>query len=114
MALHLTRRLGIFFGGEVSVDKTPDEVIIETALAQTGIQIKVGQKFSWDIEIKNDLDGVKKYFVYLDVLCDYVSGELIPGRGIEKLEWVEIEDLPTYDIVPPSRVLFQKLGYLND
>jgi ADP-ribose pyrophosphatase YjhB (NUDIX family) len=101
------------FGGEVSVDKTPDEVIIETARAQTGVNIKVNQKFSWDTEIKNDLDGIKKYFVYLDVLCDYIDGELTPGPGIEKLEWVEIEDLPNYDIVPPSRILFQKLGYLN-
>jgi 8-oxo-dGTP pyrophosphatase MutT (NUDIX family) len=102
------------FGGEVSVDKTPDEVIKETALAQTGIHIEVAQKFSWDTEVKYDLDGVEKYFVYLDVLCDYVDGELVPGPGIERLEWVEIGDLPKYDIVPPSRVLFQKLGYLSE
>lgn len=102
------------FGGEVSVDKTPDEVIKETVLSQTGITIEVNQKFSWDTEIKNDLDGVEKYFVYLDVLCDYVRGEPIAGPGIEKLEWVEIEALPKYDIVPPSLVLFKKLGYLKD
>ncbi len=102
------------FGGEVAVDKTPDEVIIETVLTQAGVHIKGTQKFSWDTEIKHDLDGSEKYFVYLDVLCEYVGGELTPGPGIEKLAWVEIEDLPKYDIVPPSRVLFQKLGYLSE
>lgn len=102
------------FGGEVSIDKTPSEVIEETAFAQAGVNVEVREKFSWDTEIKNDLDGIEKYFVYLDVMCEYVSGELVPGPGIERLEWVEIEDLPKYDIVPPSRILFQKLGYLKD
>lgn len=101
------------FGGEVSVDKTPDESIKATILSQASITVEVNQKFSWDTEIKNDLDGVEKYFVYLDVLCDYASGDLTAGPGIEKLEWVKIEDLPKYDIVPPSRILFEKLGYLK-
>ncbi len=101
------------FGDEVSAQKTPDEVIKETVLTQAGIHIKVSQKFSWDTETKHDLDDVEKYFVYLDVLCDFVDGELVPGPGIQKLEWVAIEDLSKYDIVPPSVILFQKLGYLK-
>ncbi len=101
------------FGGEVSADKTPDEVIKATVLAQSGITIDVTQKFSWDTEIKNDLDGVQKYFVYLDVICEYAAGELKAGPGIEKIEWVAEEDIKTYDIVPPSRELFKKLGYIQ-
>lgn len=90
----------------------PEDAIKAIVLAQAGIHISVGQKISWDTEIKHDLDGVEKYFIYLDVLCDYVGGELAPAEGIEKLEWIKREDLTNYAIVPPSRVLFEKLGYL--
>lgn len=101
------------FGAEISADQTPDQAITDTVLAQAGIHIAVTQKFSWDTEVKADLDGVTKFFVYLDVVCEYVDGELAPADGIEKLEWVDSTDLPRYDIVPPSRILFQKLGYLT-
>jgi 8-oxo-dGTP pyrophosphatase MutT (NUDIX family) len=102
------------FGGEISGQSAPEAAIEEAVLSQTGATVKAREKFSWDTEIKHDLDGVEKYFVYLDMLCEYVSGDLVPGEGIEKLEWVEIRDLAEYDIVPPSRKVFEKLGYLHD
>lgn len=64
---------------------------------------------SWDTEIKNDLDGIQKFFVYLDVICEYVGGKLVTGPGVEKLEWVDKADLSSYDIVPPSRILLRNL-----
>ena len=39
-------------------------------------------------------------------------GELVPAEGIEKLEWVPIEQLSSYNLVPPPRKLFKKIGYL--
>ena len=52
-------------------------------------------------------------FVYLDTLCEYVEGELLPSPQIEKLEWIDIDKLKNYDLVPPSRKLFEKLGYIK-
>ena len=73
----------------------------------------VTSKISWDTEVKNDLDGIEKFFVYLDVECEYGSGEIVVAEGIEKIEWVNPENLSLYDIVPPSRILFEKLGYIS-
>lgn len=101
------------FGGELTPDLTPQEAIINEVKAKTGIDIKVSENFSWDCEIKKDLDGEKKFFVYLDTLCEYVAGEPQLSEGIEKLEWISITELDNYDIVPPSRILFKKLGYLK-
>lgn len=100
------------FGAEATFDVDPDQAIINEVLTKSGINVDVKNKISWDTEVKHDLDGVEKFFVYLDVECEYVSGEIQPAEGIEKIEWVKPEDLPLYDIVPPSRILFQKLGYL--
>lgn len=84
----------------------------EAVKAQTGIDISVGEQFDEDSEVKADHDGVVKQFIYKDVMCEYISGELVPGEGIEKLKWIPIAELKNYDIVPPSVKLFKKLGYL--
>ncbi len=101
------------FGAEVTPDVDPERAIIAEMLTKTGIAVKVKNKISWDTETKKDLDGIEKFFVYLDVECEYESGELQLSPGIEKLEWIRLEDLGKYDIVPPSKVLFKKLGYIQ-
>jgi len=101
------------FGAEATSNVDPDQAIIDEVLAKSGVTVKVTNKISWDTEVKNDLDGIEKFFVYLDVECEYVSGDIQIAEGIEKIEWVSPEDLASYDIVPPSRILFEKLGYLN-
>lgn len=101
------------FGAEATPNTHPDQAIIDEVRAKSGITVAVTHKISWDTEVKNDLDGIEKFFVYLDVECQYVSGDIVIGEGIEKIEWVRPEDLGSYDIVPPSRVLFQKLGYIK-
>lgn len=101
------------FGGELTPNVDPEQTIRETVKTQTGVDISFGHKFSWDTEVKHDLDGVEKQFVYLDVLCDYQGGDLRPGPGIEKLEWAPIDKLADYDIVPPSVVVFKKLEWIK-
>jgi ADP-ribose pyrophosphatase YjhB (NUDIX family) len=101
------------FGGELVPDKTPKEVIKETLKKQTGINIKMTRALGWDTEIKKDIDGEVKLFIYLDTICKYINGKLRLSKGIEKLEWVLISKLKNYDLVPPSKKLFKKLGYFN-
>jgi hypothetical protein len=101
------------FGAEATPDIDPDQAIINEVRVKSGINVSVTSKISWDTEVKHDLDGIEKFFVYLDVECEYIDGEIVVGEGIEKIEWVKPEDLSSYDIVPPSRILFEKLGYLT-
>lgn len=80
---------------------------------QTGVEVRLNHQLSWDSEIKKDIDGVTKQFIYLDTICNYTSGDLRASPGIEKLEWVSISDLANYDNVPPSVKLFKKIGYIK-
>ena len=89
-----------------------DTAIKEQVRNQAGVEINVAERFSWDTEVKHDLDGVEKQFAYLDILCDYASGDLIMGKGIEKLEFVPVSNLNNYDVVPPSVSVFKKLGWM--
>ncbi len=102
------------FGVEINNgDQNFEELLNKQIHEQTGINISIIERLSWDTEIKNDHDGEEKLFVYLDCKCIYLNGELTPGKGIEKLEWVSKENLSSYDLVPPSKKLFSKLGYLH-
>lgn len=101
------------FGGEVTPDSTPEDTIVREVKNKTGVSVRVSSKVSWGTEVKKDLDGKEKLFVYLDVICEYIAGEATLTEGIEKLEWAAKEQLSDYDIVPPSKKLFQELGYMK-
>lgn len=102
------------FGTELAPDGTIEDSIKEELLNKTGIEIEFDKQLSWDTEVKKDLDGEVKQFVYLDTLCRYKSGELkIGDNSIERLEWVSKNELNKYDIVPPSKELFKKLGFIK-
>lgn len=101
------------FGAELVPGQPIDETLRAHIAKQSGIETRVTKELGWDTEIKQDVDGELKQFVYLDVQCAYIGGEIRPAVGIEKIEWVPKHLLNDYDIVPPSRVLFQKLDYLS-
>ena len=101
------------FGGEITPKKNPEGVIKEIVKKQAGINIKIVKNLGWDTEIKKDFDGKTKLFVYLDVLCKYISGKLTLSEGIERLEWIPTPKLKEYDLVPPSKNLFKRIGYIR-
>lgn len=101
------------FGAELMAGEDIEKTLVAHVQKQAGVTVAFRQRVGWDTEIKNDLDGVRKHFVYLDVICDYVSGEITWGEGIETIEWVPRSKLAEYDNVPPSVELFKQLGYIN-
>ena len=99
------------FGAELK-GPNPEVSLKEVLKSQAGIEVKPTERLVWDTETKPDEKGEIAFYIYLDYMCEYISGELKAGEGIEKLEWVPIESLSNYDIVPPSLKLFERIGYL--
>lgn len=101
------------FGAELLPGQDIEQTLVAHIEKQTGVVVSVKDQIGWDTEVKHDLDDIEKQFVYLDIICEYVSGELQLSEGIEKLEWVPRDRLTEYDNVPPSVKLFKKLGYIS-
>ena len=101
------------FGGELIHEKSPEQAIKDVVKNQTGINIKMIKSLGWDTEIKKDTDGETKFFIYLDSICKYINGKIKPSEEIEKLELIPVQKLKEHDLVPPSRKLFKKLGYIT-
>ena len=82
------------FGAELESGKTIEDSIKDELLNKTGVKIELDKQLSWDTEVKKDLDGEVKQFVYLDVLCSFVFGDLkIGDEAIEKLEELNEEEM---------------------
>lgn len=100
------------FGAELHPGVLLEDSLVAHIQRQAGVTVRMTSQVSWDTEVKHDLDGVEKQFVYLDAICEHVGGELTLSDGVEKLEWVPKDKLCEYDNVPPSVTLFQKLGWM--
>lgn len=97
------------FGAPLNGDNRDPEVAVSSVVKQqTGIDIRIAEQLWWDVETKPDNDGVETFFIYLHTVAEYVSGDLQPAEGIEKLEWIDVAELANYDIVPPSRAFLKR------
>lgn len=101
------------FGCDFIDGKNPADTFTEFIKGFVGIDVFPIKNLSWDTEIKEDHDGIPKQFIYLEVEFEYLSGSLTLPEGLEKVEWIPIKNLSELDIVPPSVILFKKLGYLK-
>lgn len=101
------------FGCEPKPDQNNEDVIKDYLKSELGIDVEVENKIiDPDTEIKADHDGVTKTFIYRNLLCKYLSGEPKVPVGAEKVAWIPKAELSDYDLVPPSRKLLRKLGYV--
>ncbi|MDD3101758.1 MAG: hypothetical protein PHE59_01255 [Patescibacteria group bacterium] len=89
--------------------KTISEYIKKTLNIDIYSIIQIGE----DSEVKQDHDGIVKKFIYIDFSCFYKNGLPKTPEGAEKVEWIPKEKIKEYDIVPPSKKLLKKIGYLN-
>ena len=90
-----------------------DRTNIKNYLKDTiGIDVEVdNQSITPAFEIKEDHDGVEKNFIYINLICKYLSGIPKVPQGAIRVEWIPKDKLSEYDIVPPSVKLLKDLGY---
>lgn len=103
------KELWALFGGRIVGDGSVVDALNSELSARWGFTVRVDKKLWWDEEIKVDHDGEEKRFIYLDVICSVLSGDLRPGEG-ELLEWVLNAEAEKYDLNPPTRILLNRLG----
>lgn len=100
------------FGGRLEGDGGVEAMLNLELLERWNMTVRITEPLSWDEDRKKDHDGEEKRFLYLDAMCELASGEPKPANPNEELKWVAIKDLSEYDLVPPSKKLFEKLSWL--
>jgi ADP-ribose pyrophosphatase YjhB (NUDIX family) len=101
------------FGGRLDGEGEIETLLNQELTARWRMSVSIIERLWWDEDKKADHDGITKRFVYLDVLCELTpTSNPHPANPHEELAWVELGDLTSYELNPPTLILLKKLGCL--
>ena len=95
---------GLLETGEALEDGTRREV-----LEETGLHVKILERFDIFERIMRDTDGRAEYhYVLVDYICRVTGGTLQPGDDVSRAEWVPCERLGEYKVTSGTVAAVQR------
>ncbi|MBU0648463.1 NUDIX domain-containing protein [Patescibacteria group bacterium] len=58
-----------------------------------------------------DENGEDAHYIFLEYMCDYAGGKVVPDENFEKWEWHHKDELKDLKLTPPSREMYVELGW---
>lgn len=100
------------FGCEPDSNQKNEAILADYLEEALDIKTSSIKQIEEDVEIKKDIDGITKKFIYKDFKCIYQSGTPKIPQGAEDVRWIPVDKLSEYDIVPPTIKLLKKIHIL--
>ncbi len=95
-------------GGRVELGETLQQAAEREIKEETGLTIHAGQPvYAFDFILRDDAGRVQFHYVIVDLLADYVGGELHAGDDAHEVRWVSPDEL---DELPVNQTTRQALG----
>ncbi|MEI6478031.1 MAG: NUDIX domain-containing protein [bacterium] len=57
-------------------------------------------------------DGEPTHYYFLEYLCDFASGEVVPGDDLAEARWFSKDELKGLVLTPPSQEMYRELGWI--
>ncbi len=81
-------------GGSVELGETLQQAAEREIYEETGIVIHARTPvFTFDLIVRDDAGSVQFHYVIVDLIADYVSGELRPGDDALDARWVSAQEI---------------------
>jgi len=101
-------------GGSVELGETLQEAAEREILEEAGIIVKAGDPIHvFDVLRKDDSQRLRFHYVIVDLLCDYVSGDLKPGDDAREIRWVGPDDLRDLPVNANTVLLLRKFNFFK-
>ena len=100
-------------GGSLELGETLQEAAEREIREETGIVIRAGDPFyTFDTVVRDDAGRVQFHYVIVDLMAEYVSGEVKAGDDAKDARWASPREIANLDISPATlRLLCQDLGF---
>ena len=88
-------------GGKVKLGETLQAAAEREILEETGLQIRAREPVYTFDHLEKDEDGlIRFHYVIVDLVADYIGGEILPGDDAAEARWLAPEDFQGLKISP--------------
>ncbi len=100
-------------GGNIRLGESLQAAAQREILEETGITIKASTPvYAFDAIIEDDDGRIRFHYVIVDLLAEYVKGELRPGDDAADARWVAAGELPALNVSAPTlKLLREQLNF---
>jgi len=86
-------------GGLLETGEKLEDAVRRETLEETGLRVEIVYRFDIFERIMRDAEGRAEYhYVLVDYVCKVISGELLPGDDVSRVEWVPCTNLRDYKV----------------
>ena len=54
------------------------------------------------------------HYYFLEYLCDYTKGTLVPADDLAEAKWVEKSEISNISLTLPGQGMYRELGWIED
>ncbi len=97
-------------GGRVELGESMQKAAEREIREETGLNIRAKDPvFTFDVVVRDDNGRVRFHYVIVDLIADYVSGELRAGDDALDARWVSSTEMETLSVSPNTRNVLKNL-----
>jgi len=97
-------------GGAVELGETVQEAARREVWEECGLQVKPGEVLAVvDNIVRDEAGRVRFHYVLIDLLAEYISGEVAAASDIGDARWVREEELQELDVTEKAGQFVRKM-----
>lgn len=97
-------------GGAVELGETLQEAARREVREECGLQVEPGEVLAVvDNIVRDEAGRIRFHYVLVDLLAEYVGGELAAASDIGDARWVRAEELAELDVTEKARELVREV-----
>jgi ADP-ribose pyrophosphatase YjhB (NUDIX family) len=102
-------------GGVVELGERVEDAVIREVVEETSIQVKPVKLLEVFSSIRRDDDGsVKYHYVLVELLCEYIKGDIEASTDVSEVGWFSLKELYTLNMSDWTRDFIIKVVEQDD